>query len=106
MNDPKNKRYLTAAEEGQLRGEIAHAYFIFGVDSKAIRQARYAIAIGRVHAQLAYWAGGLAAWRSGQIDLAGQFFRTLADLPEASPGQRSAAAFWAHRIELRARKTS
>ena len=74
VNDPKNKRYLTAAEEGQLRGEIAHAYFIFGVDSKAIRQARYAIAIGRVHAQLAYWAGGLAAWRSGQTELAGQFF--------------------------------
>ena len=101
VNDPKNKRYLTAAEEGQLRGEIAHAYFIFGVDSKAIRQARYAIAIGRGHAQLAYWAGGLAAWRSGQIELAGQFFRTLADLPEANPGQRSAAAFWAHRVELR-----
>ena len=101
VNDPTKKRYLTAAEEGQLRGEIAHAYFIFGVDSKAIRQARYAIAIGRVHAQLAYWAGGLAAWRSGQIDLAGQFFRTLADLPEANPGQRSAAAFWAHRVELR-----
>jgi soluble lytic murein transglycosylase len=101
VNDSKNKRYLTAEEEGQLRGEIAHAYFIFGVDSKAIRQARYAVAIGRAHAQLAYWAGGLAAWRSGQIDLAGQFFRTLAELPEANPGQRSAAAFWAHRVELR-----
>ncbi len=101
VNDPINKRYLTAEEEGQLRGEIAHAYFIFGVDTKAIRQARYAVAIGRAYAQLAYWAGGLAAWRSGQIDLAGQFFRTLADLPEANPGQRSAAAFWAHRIELR-----
>ncbi|MGB2344983.1 MAG: lytic transglycosylase domain-containing protein, partial [Candidatus Puniceispirillaceae bacterium] len=57
VNDPQNKRYLTAAEEGQLRGEIAHAYFIFGVDSKAIRQARYAIGIGREYAQLAYWAG-------------------------------------------------
>ena len=101
VSDAGNKRYLTAAEEGQLRGEIAHAYFIFGVDSKAIRQARYAIAIGREHAQLAYWAGGLAAWRSGQIDLAGQFFRSLANLPEVDPGQRSAAAYWAHRIELR-----
>ena len=101
VNNTNNKRYLTAAEEGQLRGEIAHAYFIFGVDSKAIRQARYAIGIGRTHAQLAYWAGGLAAWRSGQINLAGQLFRTLAELPEASPGQRSAAAYWAHRIELR-----
>ena len=105
VNDPKNKRYLTAAEEGQLRGEIAHAYFIFGVDFKAIRQARYAIAIGRAHAELAYWAGGLAAWRSGQIDLAGQYFRTLADLPEASPGKRSAAAYWAHRVELRQGRT-
>jgi soluble lytic murein transglycosylase len=92
VNDPQKKRYLTAAEEGQLRGEIAHAYFIFGVDSKAIRQARYAIAIGREYAHLAYWAGGLASWRSGQIDLAGQFFRTLANLAEANPGERSAAA--------------
>ncbi len=101
VNNSKNKRYLTAAEEGQLRGEIAHAYFIFGVDSKAIRQGRYAIGVGRQHAELAHWAAGLAAWRSGQIDLAGQFFRTLADLPKASPGQRSAAAYWAHRVELR-----
>ena len=101
VNDPQNKRYLTGAEEGQLRGEIAHAYFIFGVDSKAIRQARYAIGIGREYAQLAYWAGGLASWRSGQIDLAGQFFRTLANLAEANPGERSAAAYWAHRVEMR-----
>ena len=101
VNDPQNKRYLTAAEEGQLRGEIAHAYFIFGVDSKAIRQARYAIGIGREYAQLAYWAGGLASWRSGQIDVAGQFFRTLANLAEANPGERSAAAYWAHRVEMR-----
>ena len=74
---------------------------IFGVDSKAIRQARYAIGIGREYAQLAYWAGGLASWRSGQIDVAGQFFRTLASLAEANPGERSAAAYWAHRVEMR-----
>ena len=101
LKNPDNKRYLTKAEEGQLRAEIAHAYFIFGVDAKAIREARHAIGVGKSDAWLGYWAGGLAAWRSGQHDLAGQFFRSLVDLPNISPGRRSAAAFWAHRVELR-----
>ena len=102
LRNPDNKRYLTKAEEGQLRSEIAHAYFIFGVDAKAIREARHAIGVGKSDAWLGYWAGGLAAWRSGQIKLAGQFFRSLVDLPQISPGRRSAAAFWAHRAALRA----
>ena len=102
LKNPDNRRYLTKAEEGQLRSEIAHAYFIFGVDAKAIREARHAIGVGKSAASLGYWAGGLAAWRSTQYDLAGQFFRSLVDLPGVSPGRRSAAAFWAHRVELRA----
>ncbi|MFL2844822.1 MAG: transglycosylase SLT domain-containing protein, partial [Candidatus Puniceispirillaceae bacterium] len=102
LKNPDNRRYLTKAEEGQLRSEIAHAYFIFGVDAKAIREARHAIGVGKSAASLGYWAGGLAAWRSAQYDLAGQFFRSLVDLPGVSPGRRSAAAFWAHRVELRA----
>ncbi|MGB2333499.1 MAG: lytic transglycosylase domain-containing protein [Candidatus Puniceispirillaceae bacterium] len=106
LKNPDNKRYLTKAEEGQLRGEIAHAYFIFGVDAKAIREARHAIGVGKSDAWLGYWAGGLAAWRSGQHELAGQFFRSLVDLPKISPGRRSAAAFWAHRAELRAGSAS
>ncbi len=102
VKNPGNKRYLTKTEEGQLMSEIAHAYFIFGEDAKAIREARHAIGVGKTDASLGYWAGGLAAWRSGQYDLAGQFFRSLVDLPGVSPGRRSAAAFWAHRVELRA----
>ena len=76
-----------------------HAYFIFGVDAKAIREARHAIGVGKSDAWLGYWAGGLAAWRSGQHELAGQFFRSLVDLPKISPGRRSAAHFGA-RVEL------
>ena len=106
LKNPDNKRYLTKAEEGQLRGEIAHAYFIFGVDAKAIREARHAIGVGKSDAWLGYWAGGLAAWRSGQHELAGKFFRSLVDLPNISAGRRSAAAFWAHRTELRAGSAS
>ena len=96
-----NRRYLTAVEEATLRGEIAHGYFIFGLDDKAIRAARQAIAKGKDRAYMAYWAGGLAAWRTHQYDLSGMFFRTLAEIEEAPDVLRSGAAFWAHRLELR-----
>ena len=101
VNDPKNRRYLTRLEEAQLRGEIAHAYFIFGLDQKAIREARHAIGAGREFAFMGYWAGGLAAWRSGQYDLAGQFFRSLAEKESVFDELRSAAAFWSQRVALR-----
>ena len=101
VDDSRNRRYLTKSEEGQLRGEIAHAYFIFGLDDKAIRQARSAIGVGRDSAAMGYWAAGLGAWRSGQISLSGEYFRALAMLEDVPPNLRSAAAFWAHRVELR-----
>ncbi len=101
VDDPKNRRFLTKVEEAQLRGEIAHAYFIFGLDQKAIREARHAIGAGRDSAFMGYWAGGLAAWRSGQYDLAGQFFRSLAEQKSVFDELRSAAAFWAQRVALR-----
>ena len=102
IEDSGKRRYLTKQEEAQLRGEVAHAYFIFGVDEKAIRQARYSIGAGREAAFFGYWAGGLAAWRSGDYELAGDFFRSLAENKEAFADLRSAAAFWAHRVEMRA----
>ena len=102
IENERNRRYLTKQEEGQLRGEIAHAYFIFGVDEKAIRQARHGIGAAREDAFMAYWAGGLAAWRSGQTEMAGAFFRTLADDDQTFPSLRSAAGFWAYRAEMHA----
>jgi soluble lytic murein transglycosylase len=101
IENERNRRYLTKVEEGQLRGEIAHAYFIFGIDEKAIRQARHGIGAARDDAFMAYWSGGLAAWRSGKIEFAGAFFRALADNEETFGSLRSAAAFWAHRVEMR-----
>ncbi|MGC6530028.1 MAG: lytic transglycosylase domain-containing protein [Candidatus Puniceispirillaceae bacterium] len=97
LSDPATLKYLTKTEEAQLRGEIAHAYFIFGLDQKAIRTARHAIGKGRDKAWMAYWAGGLAAWRSGQYDLAHSFFISLAELEEAPANLRSGAAFWSYR---------
>jgi len=101
LSEKANLRYLTAIEEATLRGEIAHGYFIFGLDDKAIRAARQAIAKGKDRAYMAYWAGGLAAWRTHQYELSGMFMRTLAEIEDAPDVLRSSAAFWAHRHELR-----
>ena len=64
INNQSNLRYLTATEEAHLRGEIAHAYFIFGVDDKAVRTARQAIAKDTEEAFMGYWAG---AWAAGVL---------------------------------------
>ena len=101
IDEQNNQRYLTSSEESQLRGEIAHAYFIFGIDSKAVRQARYALGADRDTAIMGSWAGGLAAWRSGDVEIAGVLFRDLAENEAAFPALRSAGAFWAHRVEMR-----
>ena len=64
VNDKRNLRYLTKQEEGQLRGEIAHAYFIFGVDDKAIGQPATALVPDgkSAYGLLVGWAGGMAEW--------------------------------------------
>ena len=101
INNKSNLRYLTAAEEAHLRGEIAHAFFIFGVDDKAVRAARQAIAKDMKKAFMGYWAGGLASWRAERFELAGSFFQALAEMENAPDVLRAGAAFWAHRVAMR-----
>ncbi|MGC6530511.1 MAG: lytic transglycosylase domain-containing protein [Candidatus Puniceispirillaceae bacterium] len=101
LSEPSTLRYLTKIEEGQLRGEIAHAYFIFGLDQKAIRAARHAIGAGRQKAWMGYWAGGLAAWRDSQYPLAKSFFITLAEIEDAPAPLRAGAAYWSYRAFMR-----
>ena len=101
LSDRETLRYLTKFEEAQLRGELAHAYLIFGLDDKAIRTARHAIGVGRDKAWMGYWSGGLAAWRSQQYGLAHSFFTTLAELENAPDKLRAGAAFWSYRSAMR-----
>ncbi|XDZ65642.1 lytic transglycosylase domain-containing protein [Alphaproteobacteria bacterium LSUCC0684] len=97
----ENLRYLTKFEEGVLRADIAHGYFIYGKDLKAISLAKQAIALGGASVHQAYWTAGIAAWRHGNIDLAMTFLRTLADHEDAPAALVSSAAFWASRGALR-----
>ena len=96
-----NLKFLTAYEEAVLRADIAHGYFIYGVDRKAISQAKQAIAKAGASVPKAYWAAGLASWRRGDIPAATSFFRALAENPEAPAHLVSGAGFWASRGSLR-----
>ena len=96
-----NLRYLTKHEEAVLRADIAHGYFIYGKDINAIRQSRQAIAISGRKVPAAYWTAGIAAWRSGDVDQAMNFFHVLAEDKNASASLVASAAFWASRGELR-----
>lgn len=101
MLNKGNLRYLTKYEEAVLRADIAHGYFIYGKDINAIRQARQAIAIAGLKVPVAYWTAGIAAWRSGDIDQALNFFHVLVEDENASGRLVASAAFWASRGELR-----
>ena len=101
LSNPNSLRFLTPSEEAHLRGEIAHAYFIYGLDDKAVITAREAISKSPKTAYMAYWAAGLASYRSYQNEVAAMFFRTLSDIENAPDLLRSSAAFWAYRLSLR-----
>ena len=96
-----NLRYLTKYEEAVLRADIAHGYFIYGKDQKAISQSKRAIGLAGTKVPQAYWTAGIAAWRSGDVPLALSFFHVLAEREDASASLVASAAFWASRGELR-----
>ena len=93
LSSKANKRYLTKQEEAQLRGEVAHAYFIFGYDDKAIRQARYAIGVGRESATMAYSSSALARAASSRAARSGT--RCPRRSPSSSASSCSGGAGWA-----------
>ena len=80
LSSKKTNKILTRIEMSQLRAELAHAYFIFKNDRESIRQSRVAISLSGGENPLAYWAGGLAAWRSGDNNLSKWFFNKLSKL--------------------------
>ena len=100
MLNKSNLKYLTKYEEAVLRADIAHGYFIYGKDQKAITQSRQAIGLVGIKVPQAYWTAGISAWRSGDVSLALSFFHVLAERDDAPVSLVASAAFWASRGEL------
>ena len=98
MSSKKTKQKLTVKELAQLRAELAHAYFIFKKDKKSLRQARISISLSGHKNALAFWSGGLAAWRLGNIVLSKWFFNNLSNLEDGPESILSAGSFWSAKV--------
>ena len=98
MSSKKTKQKLTNQELAQLRAEFAHAYFIFKEDEKSLRQARISISLSGHKNALAFWSGGLASWRLGNLKLSKWFFNNLSDLKDGPESILSAGCFWSAKV--------
>ncbi|MDA0341105.1 MAG: lytic transglycosylase domain-containing protein, partial [Proteobacteria bacterium] len=98
------RRILDPVEFALARAEIAHGYFIFGKDKRALELADKSIAEAVQTIPIAGWTGGLAAWRLGDMDRAAAHFEAVAGWLDAGPVARTAGAYWASRAHLAARR--
>jgi len=99
----QNRREMTMRERGAIQGRIAASYFY---DGQVIEAHDLAVAAAPGLNPLALWIGGLSAWKQGDIGGAGEFFGRLANQPNLSDWDHSAAAFWAYRAVNRAGNTT
>lgn len=98
------KRLLTKLDHDRMRAALGYAYFIDGMDDKALEWATRAVQGSGDKAPTGYWAAGLAEWRAGHIDKAAQWFTKLARSETASPWLRAGGGYWAARAHLRLRR--
>ncbi len=98
LSSKKTKQKLSSQELAQLRAELAHAYFIFKKDAKSLRQARISISLSGYQNALAFWSGGLASWRLGNLKLSKWFFNNLSDLQDGPESVLSAGSFWSAKV--------
>jgi soluble lytic murein transglycosylase-like protein len=110
--EPRRAEQLLAGKEAKLvidgdtrddlRAAIAEGYLAQGEP-----QAALTMSAGNetaAYAPLADWNAGLAAWRLGKLDEARSRFQALARSAGQSGWVKSAAAFWAARVELKAKR--
>ena len=76
---------------------IARGYFFWNRDRRALKAAVRVIKRSGDRVPLAYWWGGLAAWRLGEHGRAARYFRVLAESKSITPWLVSAGGYWASR---------
>jgi soluble lytic murein transglycosylase len=94
------QRQLNNIQIAQAWRDIARGYFRAGKDEAALSAAWAADVVAPGAAPLAYWWGGLAAWRLGKTQDAETLFSTLAQSTRAADSLVSAGGFWAARAAL------
>ena len=113
-----HREWLTAAEKyvigkagvlGPVHVDIATAriaagWFHYGNDAKAFALAHTAAGRSGMYAPSTHWYAGLAAYRLGRVADAAAHFEAMARLERLDGWTRSAAAFWAARANMVARR--
>ncbi len=94
------RRVLTGEQIAQGWRAVAQGYFRAGKDNEALEAAIAAHAASPGDAPMAYWWGGLAAWRLGRLDDAETLFGELSRGSRAAESLVAAGSFWAARAAL------
>jgi soluble lytic murein transglycosylase-like protein len=95
---------LDDVERARALAKVASGWFYMTRDAEALRVAGQALDLAGDKAPVALWAGGLAAWRSGDIETAYARFSALAEAEHVGGWMRAAGGFWASRGALRLRR--
>lgn len=99
---PEAKELIETASRDQLRAVIAEGYLAMGEAQQALTMSATTETVA--YEPVANWNAGLAAWRLGRMDEARHRFQAVARSAGQSAWTKSAAAFWAARVELRAHR--
>ena len=104
MLDDKNLKSLFSDYDMDWSyARLAKGYFMDGRDEWAVQWAEKATKRSGKYLPEAHWTAGLALWRLGQYNRAGEHFEQ-ASILDRSPWTHSASAFWAARAYMVARK--
>ncbi|MCG8509413.1 MAG: lytic transglycosylase domain-containing protein, partial [Rhodospirillales bacterium] len=94
------KKLFDAYNYDKAQAALGARYFRDGRDEWALMWAGRAAKRSGKYLPEAHWAAGLAAWRLGKLDQAGEHFAAIVDSPNSSSWMASAGAFWAARSYL------
>lgn len=100
----KAGRNLGEIDRANALAEIAHGYFVFNRDEKAVRYALESLELSDDKIPTAHWTAGLALWRKGDYDAASAHFEALGRAPDVSRWVKAAGAYWASRAHLAERR--
>lgn len=104
LNQRGYQRTLDRVEIDILNGRIGKAWFFYGNDQKALALAGPAAMRSGRHAPVIHWTAGLAAYRLGRYTEAASHFEAMAQSGRLTDWTLSAAAFWAARSNMVARR--
>lgn len=94
---------LSPEARAEWRAKVAWSYFIENRDAEAFGLAQTAAAGSGSWVSEGDWTAGLAAWRMGDCQTAGDFFQRAA-AGAHSPNLRAASLYWSSRSALRCRQ--